>query len=108
MRHPASAGLASIAVIDRRDHLEAVRGSFALEGLVPDQDTRALLERWAAGQLSSADLDADVQRIVAQTKARAHASYPADPSFARERDCARMRERLARARDDPDALGINP
>ena len=89
---------------DRRDHLEAVRGSFALEGLVPNQDTRALLERWAAGQLSSAD----VQRIVAQTKARAHASYPADPSFARERDCARMRERLARARDEPDALGINP
>ncbi len=51
-----------------------MRGSFALEGLEPDEDTSELLERWAAGEVSSAELAADVQRIVAETKAWAQAS----------------------------------
>ena len=60
-------------MVDRETHLKAVTGSLALEGLKASPQTDRLLEQWAAGEKTSADLDAAVQRIVAE-KSKAKAS----------------------------------
>ncbi len=61
-------------MVDRAKHLEAVRGSSALEGLQASEDTERLLDVWAAGQATEADLDAAAARIVETAKAEAQAS----------------------------------
>ncbi len=61
-------------MVDRRKHLKAVRGSLALEGLKPSDDVERLLDRWAVGEATDADLDAAVERIVEAAKVKAQAS----------------------------------
>jgi len=61
-------------MVDRREHLEAVRGSSALEGLKASEDTERLLDRWATGETTVADLDAAADRIVEAATAEARAS----------------------------------
>ncbi len=61
-------------MVDRAKHLEAVRGSSSLEGLQASEDTERLLDLWAAGQATEADLDAAAARIVETAKAEAQAS----------------------------------
>jgi len=60
-------------MLDRDAHLKAVTGSLALEGLKASPQTDRLLEQWAAGEKTNADLETEVQRIVAE-KSKAKAS----------------------------------
>ncbi len=68
------APLESVLMVDRRKHLAAVRGSSALEGLKASEDVELLLDRWAAGEATDADLEAAVRRIIEAANAKAQAS----------------------------------
>ncbi len=61
-------------MVERTKHLEAVRRSSALEGLQASEDTERLLDLWAAGHATDADLDSAAARIVETAKAEEQAS----------------------------------
>ncbi|MGO9908803.1 MAG: antitoxin VbhA family protein [Solirubrobacteraceae bacterium] len=61
-------------MVDRRQALEDVLGSARLEGAEPGPEMRALLARWADGELSTEQLD--------ELAKRAAAELPLDPPRA--------------------------
>lgn len=50
--------------VDRHEIVASALGSTRAEGLEPDEETVAVLEAWARGEVSDADLDLATTRAV--------------------------------------------
>jgi hypothetical protein len=53
-------------MVDRSQIVADVAGSLHLEGLEPSPEALALLDAWARGDASDADLEAAEQRLLSQ------------------------------------------
>jgi hypothetical protein len=60
------ATLTSLELVDRRANVRSVIGSFDMEGLKPDSETAAILEQYAAGRMSLAEMGAAIETHVKQ------------------------------------------
>jgi len=69
------AGISEDEKLRRRESNEDVLGTHAMEGLSPDAATRALMDRFADGELSreqlSAAIDLHVEKLLAKRSAMA-------------------------------------